>query len=261
MQRASSLRRSSGRTGGHRFLPALRPHPVATLLALCVALFSLLPLGFIVLVTFDVGWETVRELVFRPRVGELLINTVYLEVVTIPISIVVAVGLAWLTERTDLYALGLLLYELSYGHRLYDGVDTRVEPGGSLPTDADVDPALQSVILWALALDPAARPPSATAIAARLPAISPHPPVQQPPANPGFPRWAAVMFAAVIGLGAACPAAAQTQTETEFQRGYYLQTHERDLDTAARLFENHPHFSVFPGDGVDIMPFLTDPAP
>lgn len=102
MQHASSLRRSSGRTGGHRFLPALRPHPVATLLALCVALFSLLPLGFIVLVTFDVGWETVRELVFRPRVGELLINTVYLEVVTIPISIVVAVGLAWLTERTDL---------------------------------------------------------------------------------------------------------------------------------------------------------------
>jgi hypothetical protein len=25
-------------------------------------------------------------------------------------------------------------------------------------------------------------------------------------------------------------------------------------DTAAKLFENHPHFSVFPGDSVEIMP-------
>lgn len=102
MQRASLTRRPAGRSGGFRLLPALRSHPVATLLALAVALFSLLPLGFIALVTFDVGWDTVRALVFRPRVGELLVNTIYLEVATIPISILVAVGLAWLTERTDL---------------------------------------------------------------------------------------------------------------------------------------------------------------
>ena len=31
------------------------------------------------------------------------------------------------------------------------------------------------------------------------------------------------------------------------------------LEDAARLFENHPHFTIFPGDGVDIMPLLTGP--
>ena len=32
-----------------------------------------------------------------------------------------------------------------------------------------------------------------------------------------------------------------------------------DQETAARLFENHPHFAIFPGDGVDIMPILPIP--
>ncbi|MDN2579030.1 hypothetical protein [Aquibium sp. ELW1220] len=32
------------------------------------------------------------------------------------------------------------------------------------------------------------------------------------------------------------------------------------IEAAARLFEDHPHFTIFPGDGVDIMPFLTAPA-
>lgn len=31
------------------------------------------------------------------------------------------------------------------------------------------------------------------------------------------------------------------------------------IEAAARLFENHPHFSIFPGDAVDIMPFVTEP--
>ena len=41
----------------------------------------------------------------------------------------------------------------------------------------------------------------------------------------------------------------------------YIVVEAETIEAAARLFENHPHFSVFPGDGVDIMPFLTDPAP
>jgi len=71
-------------------------------LAGLVALLSLLPLGFVIWVTIQTGWDTVVTLVFRARVGELLINTVLLEVWTIPLSIVLAVSLAWLTERTDL---------------------------------------------------------------------------------------------------------------------------------------------------------------
>jgi iron(III) transport system permease protein len=40
--------------------------------------------------------------VFRPRVGELLVNTALLVLLTVPITIVLAVALAWLTERSDL---------------------------------------------------------------------------------------------------------------------------------------------------------------
>jgi hypothetical protein len=39
----------------------------------------------------------------------------------------------------------------------------------------------------------------------------------------------------------------------------YIVVKAESIEAAARLFENHPHFSIFPGDGVDIMPFLTDP--
>ena len=31
------------------------------------------------------------------------------------------------------------------------------------------------------------------------------------------------------------------------------------IEQAAELFRDHPHIGVFPGDGVDIMPFLTGP--
>lgn len=32
-----------------------------------------------------------------------------------------------------------------------------------------------------------------------------------------------------------------------------------DHEAAARLFEGHPHFAIFPGDGVDVMPCLPIP--
>ncbi|MCR6635689.1 hypothetical protein [Devosia sp.] len=40
----------------------------------------------------------------------------------------------------------------------------------------------------------------------------------------------------------------------------YIVVEAETIEAAAKLFENHPHFSVFPGDGVDIMPFLTGPS-
>jgi len=83
-------------------LRARLPHASVILFASVVALFSLVPLGFIGWITFDVGWQTVKELVFRARVGELLVNTVLLEAFTIPLSIALAVTLAWLVERTDI---------------------------------------------------------------------------------------------------------------------------------------------------------------
>jgi hypothetical protein len=37
----------------------------------------------------------------------------------------------------------------------------------------------------------------------------------------------------------------------------YLVVEADTADAAARLFQDHPHITVFPGDGVDIMPFVT----
>jgi len=38
----------------------------------------------------------------------------------------------------------------------------------------------------------------------------------------------------------------------------YLIVEAETADAAAALFVDHPHFAVFPGDGVDLMPFVTD---
>ena len=77
----------------------------ATLLAVAagVSLAALVPLGFVAWATFAIGWREASELVFRARVGELLLNTLLLEAITIPLSIALAVALAWLTERSDIW--------------------------------------------------------------------------------------------------------------------------------------------------------------
>ena len=70
--------------------------------AVAVSLAALLPLGFVVWIAILTGWDTASALIFRPRVGELLVNTVLLVMFTVPICIVLSVALAWLTERSDL---------------------------------------------------------------------------------------------------------------------------------------------------------------
>lgn len=37
----------------------------------------------------------------------------------------------------------------------------------------------------------------------------------------------------------------------------YIVIEADTIDAAASIFEDHPHFSIFPGSGVDIMPFVT----
>ena len=70
--------------------------------ALAVAAFALLPAGFVGWVLVSSGWETAAALIFRPRVGELLIATLLLEALAVPLGIVLALALAWITERSDL---------------------------------------------------------------------------------------------------------------------------------------------------------------
>jgi iron(III) transport system permease protein len=87
--------------GGKMPRPPLGVSTLA-LLATLIALFSLIPLGYVVYMTVVTGWDTVVELVIRPRVGELLLNTVLLILVTVPLCLVLGVGGAWLVERTNL---------------------------------------------------------------------------------------------------------------------------------------------------------------
>ena len=71
-------------------------------LSVLVSLLALLPIAFVIGVSFETGWARLVPLIFRPRVGELLINTLLLVVITIPLCVVLGVALAWLTERTDM---------------------------------------------------------------------------------------------------------------------------------------------------------------
>lgn len=73
-------------------------------LALVFAAATLIPLGYVVQAAFAMGWEQLEELVFRPRVGELLTNTVLLMLLGVPCTVTLGVGGAWLVERTTLPA-------------------------------------------------------------------------------------------------------------------------------------------------------------
>ena len=77
--------------------------PLALLLvATAVAALVLVPLGFVVVYTAMVGPADAWHLLVRPRVGELLVNTVRLVVGGMLLSAVLGTGAAWLVERTDL---------------------------------------------------------------------------------------------------------------------------------------------------------------
>jgi hypothetical protein len=41
--------------------------------------------------------------------------------------------------------------------------------------------------------------------------------------------------------------------------GAFMVVRAESLEAAARLFENHPHFTIFPGESVEIMPVLPIP--
>ena len=82
-----------GRAGGSIALRAT---------ALLVALVSALPLVVVVLKAFEAGPGEALALVWRPRIGELLGNTLSLMLLTTVVSTVLGVGAAWLVERTTI---------------------------------------------------------------------------------------------------------------------------------------------------------------
>lgn len=55
----------------------------------------------------DEGVGAALDYLLRPRIGRLLGNTAMLMALTVPLSVVLGVGAAWLVERTDLPAAGV----------------------------------------------------------------------------------------------------------------------------------------------------------
>ena len=48
-------------------------------------------------------------------------------------------------------------------------------------------------------------------------------------------------------------------TDAQNQIAGFLIVEAADITAAAALFQDHPHITIFPGDGIDIMPVVTGP--
>ena len=85
------------------------------------------------------------------------------------------------TVRSDLYALGLVLYEIFTGRRAFEAssmlelmeMQERAQPASISTVARDLDPLVERVILRCLQPDPRQRPASAVAVAAGLPGGDP----------------------------------------------------------------------------------------
>jgi len=79
---------------------------VLLLVGLAVAGLALVPLGYVVATTAELGRQEAVDFLWRPRIGELLWNTVRLLVAGVAAGTVLGVAGAWVVERTDVPARG-----------------------------------------------------------------------------------------------------------------------------------------------------------
>ncbi|BBY43260.1 ABC transporter permease [Mycolicibacterium celeriflavum] len=79
----------------------VRPGPLVSVTVAVLVAATFIPLGYVAWAAVSVGWTRAYELIVRPHVGELLVNTIALVCITVPLCVVIGVGVAWLVERTD----------------------------------------------------------------------------------------------------------------------------------------------------------------
>jgi iron(III) transport system permease protein len=104
METASAPRNGAAWPAPLRWARQGRRRPPAALLVVSalIALLVLAPVGFLLDQTLSTGWDEVQRLLFRPFVGELLVNTATLVAVGTVACTVLGVAVAWFVERTDL---------------------------------------------------------------------------------------------------------------------------------------------------------------
>jgi tetratricopeptide (TPR) repeat protein len=167
-----------------------------------------------------------------------------------------------LSEQTDVYALGLVLYELLVGPDIF----SRVAAAGALPKPSTlvpaIDPQLERVVSQALARDPAKRPSSAAEMAAGLPDLGGGGDIAG--AAIGWrttPRWiAAAALAGVVGILAvassyfvAPSARALTEQDTIVLADFDNATGDPVFDGTLKValavsLEQSPFLKVFPDE-------------
>ncbi|WP_074011139.1 ABC transporter permease [Numidum massiliense] len=82
-----------------------RQRPPAWLLlpVFILIVLAALPVLYVALRAYEAGWETALKLIFRPRVYELLQNTLMLSASVTAASMAIGVATAWFIERTNLW--------------------------------------------------------------------------------------------------------------------------------------------------------------
>ena len=75
--------------------------------------------------------------------------------------------------------------------------------------------------------------------------------------------WAEKHHGAIVAMGGPLgktkKVAESGITDTSNNMGAFTVVRADSHEAAAKLFENHPHFAIFPGDSVEIMPVLPIP--
>jgi eukaryotic-like serine/threonine-protein kinase len=164
---------------------------------------------------------------------------------------------ASVSERTDIYALGRVLYELLVGRQAGEHGDPGLMPARPSTLVSGVDPALERIIMQALAFDPRERPQSAAAIASQLVVT---------PAGSALSRYrywivaAAVLAAVIAGIVllprfGARSGGTLSEQDTILLADFINSTGEPVFDGALKValavaLEQSPFIKVFPDDRI-----------